>query len=153
LRKALLVVGATLAIPATAFAGATVYDLGIYGGSTHQGHGIAAKIANGEMKKMVYFANFRCADKQGQTATLSNHRTTLGAASINGNQEVNAVYKLGGGTDDVHLQMALNHGKAAGWFKEALLVSHGGHVYECVTPGGHATVAGKVFFAMKWQHR
>ncbi len=153
MRKALLVVGATLAIPATAFAVATVYDLGVYGGNTHQNQPIAAKIANGEMKKMAYRANFRCADKQGQTATLSNHVTDLGAAPINSNQQVNAVYKLNGGTDDVHLQMGLNHGKAGGWFKEALLVSHGGHVYECVTPGGHATVAGKVFFAMQWQHR
>ena len=150
MRKALLVVGATLAVPATALGAALVYDTGIYSGATSQHHGIAMKVSPGRMDKMVYEVNFRCIDKAGQTATLSNHTTKLGAATIS-NQQINTVYKNANDTDEVHLRVAFNHGKAAGWFKEELLVSHGGHVFTCVTPGGHATAAGKVGFEMKVQ--
>jgi hypothetical protein len=158
MRKIVLVVGATLGICGTAVAGALTYDTGIYAGVTsqqYQGHdlGIAMRVVPGEMKKMIYYVNVRCYNKQGQLkGTLNNHKTTLPAASINSNQQVNVIYhNLHGNADEVHLNMALNHGKAAGSFKEAFIYDHNGNALECVTPGGQATAAGKVFFAMRVQ--
>lgn len=151
MRKIALVAVATLGISGTALAAVAVYDTGVYAGTTRQGLGIAMKVSPGQMDKMVYRANYRCADKQGHRATFSNVLNKLPAASINSQQQVNAAYSLNGGTNSVHLFVAFNHGKAAGWFKQAFTTVHGGHTFECVTPGGQATVAGKVFFAMKVQ--
>lgn len=150
MKKIALVVGATLALCGTAVAGVLAYDTGIYAGSTHQGHGIAMKVSPGRMDKIAYQANYRCASGSHR-ATLSNVNNKLGAANINSNQEVNAIYHTNGGANEVHLFIAFNHGKAAGWFKQAFTINHNGRTYTCVTPGGHATVAGKVFFAMKVQ--
>jgi hypothetical protein len=147
MRKVALVVVVTLAICGTAVAASTLYFTGIYAGQTRQGLGIAMRVGRGEMKKMVYYANYRCADKFGHRYTDTDRKTTLGPAAINGNQEVNAAYNNGG--EAVHLQFGLNHSKAAGWFKDAFFLDYNGHRLFCVTPGGQATVAGKVFFAMK----
>jgi hypothetical protein len=149
MRKIALVIGATLGICGTALAAAAVYDTGTYSGTTHQGLGIAMKVSSGRMDKMLYRANYRCADKQGNRATFSNVLNKLPAAPINGSQQVDQAYSLNGNTNSVHLFIAFNHGKAQGWFKQAFTTLHNGRTYLCVTPGGQATVAGKVFFAMQ----
>ncbi len=155
MKKLALVVGVTLGLCGTAVAGVLAYDTGVYGGITSQKYqgrslGIAMKVVPGEMKKMIYYVDFRCYNKQGQfKGTLNNHKTVLGSASINSQQQVNTVFHSS--TDSVHLNMTLNHGKAQGSFKEAYLFDHNGNILECVTPGGHATAAGKVFFGMRVQ--
>ena len=151
MRKLAIVVGATLAISGTAAAAVAAYDIGTYGGTTRQNLAIAMKVSAGKMDKMAYRANYHCADSAGQTATFTNVLNTLPAATINSQQQVNAQYHLNNGTNAVKLFVALNHGKAAGWFKQAFSTIHNGRKYLCVTPGGQATVAGKVFFAMQVQ--
>jgi hypothetical protein len=150
MRKIVLVVGATLGLCGTAVAGVLAYDTGIYSGVTRQNQGIAMKVSPGRMDKIAYKANYRCFSGNHR-ATLSNVKNKLGAANINSNQEVNAIYRTNGGANEVHLFIAFNHGKAAGWFKQAFKINHNGRTYTCVTPGGQATQAGKVFFAMKHQ--
>jgi hypothetical protein len=151
MKRIALVVGTTLAISGTAFASSLAYDTGVYAGSTRQNLGIAFKVSPGQMDKIAYRANYRCADKQGQRATYKNVLNRLGAAAINSKQEVNAIYHTNNGANEVHLFIAFNHGKAGGWFKQAFTVFHNGHKYLCVTPGGQATVAGKVFFGARVQ--
>lgn len=150
MRRIALVVAATLGLCGTALAAGLAYDTGIYSGVTRQNQPIAMKVSPGRMDKIAYRGNYRCVSGSHR-ATLSNVPNKLGAANINSNQEVNAIYHTNGGANSVHLFIAFNHGKAAGWFKQAFTINHNGRTYTCVTPGGHATAAGKVFFAMKVQ--
>ena len=142
---------AMLAISGTALAATIAYDTGVYSGTTAQNSSIAMQVSKNKMDQMSYYANFSCKDNKGKKATLTNHHTALGSAKIDSNQKVKKTYKLQGG-DVVHLDVTLDHAKADGTFTEALQMTSGGHVYQCVTPGGHAGNAGKVHFTMKWQH-
>lgn len=153
MRKIALVVGATLGISGTALAASTVYEPGVYAGDTTQttaaSPNIAMKVAPGVMKKMVFEDNLRCYSKSGAfKGYLKNHKATLGSATIT-NQQVNTVYNSS--TESVHLQVALNHGNAGGNFKDAYLYDHNGNILNCVSPGGQATAAGKIFFHMHVQ--
>ena len=152
MKKIALVVGATLAICGTAWAVASPYRTGTYQGSTHQGQPIAMKVGRGVMKGIAYQGNYRCTDQvNGKQYTLKNVQNQYGSAPINSQQQVHEIYHTNNGQNVVKLFVQLNHGNAGGWFKQAFITHHHGHKLECVTPGGQATAAGKVFFSMHVQ--
>lgn len=152
MKKIALVVGATLAISGTALAAGLVYYTGTYAGATSQNQPIKMKIGRtasggGYMKWMKFLVNGRCVDSSGHLYTDKGHLIALGSAPIRSNQTLNTTFSGSGGS--THLAMALNHQKAAGWFKAYWIAyTNSGRKLKCVTPGGQATVAGKVAFAM-----
>ena len=87
----------------------------------------------------------------GKQYTLKNVQNQYGSAPINSQQQVHEIYHTNNGQNVVKLFVQLNHGNAGGWFKQAFITHHHGHKLECVTPGGQATAAGKVFFSMHVQ--
>lgn len=152
MRKIVLVVGATLVICGTAAAASTVYYTGTYAGATSQQQPIKMKIGRaanggGVMEWMKFLVNGRCVDSHGNLYTDKGHLITLGSAPVRSNQTINTTFSGNGGS--THLAMGLDHQKADGWFKAAWIAyTNSGRKLKCVTPGGQATVAGKVAFAM-----